>query len=1083
MRQTKCSSLPIIFLLLLNTFIVNAQFDKASPFIQNYDHQNYNMPENQTWAIVKDKNGILFFANNTGVLEFDGYTWDLIEVSNKSVVRSFAFHPETERIYVGAKGEFGYLSSDLKGQYTYTSLLNKLDDQYKLFDDIWQTYVFDDKVVFNSFAYVFIFSNDTVRALKPIESFHSSFSVNGEFYVRDWGKGLFKLTGDSLEFIKGSEQFATERIYKMLPYDDDTLMVISREKGIYLCDINSNIKSFKQYGKYDEANKFIVKNRIYSAEVYKEDQYILGALEGGMIIMNKDGSILHDFKTLPEFQNTAIISFFVDEYKNIWVGTNEGITYLIMDNKFQEFNWKHGLSGTCIKPVIFNDQLYIAASNSAYYLKDNRFYPIENSNGQCWDFKIIQNDLYLIHIEGISRIKNNKSEEVFSRYGNWKLHNWKDQNTFIGGYISGLTFFTYSGILEKSHDIKGFEDESRYFEIDEDYTIWVSHPNKGIYKLILNDEADSVISKDFYTKKNGLPSNTNNYVFKINNKDTSSEIVFGTEQGMYTYEKHTNTFVPLEKYNEHLKFGGTIEKFVSDKNGNIYFQQDLKKGMLILQEDGSYELLKTPFNKLDNVFTEDIHISDSGYVFFSSRDGVVVYNPSEKIHHSEKFQLLIRNIYVNDSLINHLQTNPVLSYNENTIKFTFTSLFFEAHHKNTYSYILKGYDSQWSQWSSTNEKEYTNLPEGQYSFRVKSKNIYDSISLTAQFDFEIKPPWYRSILAYIAYFIVFVVFVTFIVKYRTRKLQKEKSKLENVILKRTKDIQEINTKLEENQADLKVKQEEIKTQNEELEKHRNHLENLVQKRTDDLEKALIKAEESDRLKSAFFANMSHEIRTPMNAIVGFSSILMNKDLKGKRKKELIQHIHSNSNTLLHLIEDIIDVAKIESGQFQIFEEDFSMNTLFNELYNEFTEKHLLKTNVEFKIVNFEKDHRVFADRYRIRLILSKLIDNAFKFTEKGYVETGYSITDQKSIEIYVKDTGLGISDDKKQVIFKRFTKIENEKEKLYRGAGLGLYISKSIAQLLKGDLKVESEINKGSKFTLTIPYKPAGINSLKGHAD
>ena len=285
------------------------------------------------------------------------------------------------------------------------------------------------------------------------------------------------------------------------------------------------------------------------------------------------------------------------------------------------------------------------------------------------------------------------------------------------------------------------------------------------------------------------------------------------------------------------------------------------------------------------------------------------------------------------------------------------------------------------------------------------------------------------------------------------------------------------SKLKKAEKEILQKNEEILSQKEEIENHRNHLENIVKERTHDLEIAKEKAEESDRLKSAFLANMSHEIRTPMNAIIGFTSLLNDRDLVETDKQELISHIVHNSDTLLHLIDDILDIAKIEAGQLDINKKNYKLNKQLYELLETFSEKKktLVNKSIEFKLkIGVDNiDFTVYSDPLRIHQIFTNLIDNALKFTEKGFIEFGYTLNEDlknPSIVFYVKDTGIGLSSNQQKTIFSRFTKIENNKKKLYRGAGLGLAICKNITNLLDGEIWIESEINKGSIFYFTIPY-------------
>jgi PAS domain S-box-containing protein len=242
---------------------------------------------------------------------------------------------------------------------------------------------------------------------------------------------------------------------------------------------------------------------------------------------------------------------------------------------------------------------------------------------------------------------------------------------------------------------------------------------------------------------------------------------------------------------------------------------------------------------------------------------------------------------------------------------------------------------------------------------------------------------------------------------------------------------------------------------------------------ENLRKAKEKAEEADKLKSAFLANMSHEIRTPMNAIIGFSDMLVQEDFSTEDKQEFASIVRSSGETLLKLIDDIINISLIEAGQLKVNISKYNLNTLLKEIHLSFQNEkvRLDKSEIDIKLAQTNFDDNIFIDTDKVRFqqIITNLIGNALKFTESGSIEIGYSIVNKTMVSIFVKDTGIGIPKDKIPLIFERFNKLNDEK-KLYGGTGLGLTISKRLSELMGGELTVESEPGKGSKFNLTINY-------------
>ena len=292
-----------------------------------------------------------------------------------------------------------------------------------------------------------------------------------------------------------------------------------------------------------------------------------------------------------------------------------------------------------------------------------------------------------------------------------------------------------------------------------------------------------------------------------------------------------------------------------------------------------------------------------------------------------------------------------------------------------------------------------------------------------------------------------------------------------ILLSIRKKLRNRNTTIFKQNDTINAQYEEISQQNDALQKHRDHLEEMIREQTKDLVDAKERAEHADKLKTSFLENLSHEIRTPLNAIVGFSDLMEFEEGLSDKSKNFLHHINSSSDSLLGIIDSIMQVSNMQTGVFKLSISLFNLPNLILELKNEFinTEVFIKKQQLEFRLkIDIEPNTIINSDIESLKIILFNLTDNALKFTEKGRIEIGVSKKGESHFEFYVSDTGIGIVQEDIKFIFDKFRKVEPNKSKLYRGLGLGLTIAQSLIEQLGGEIWLESEAGKGSTFYFTI---------------
>ncbi|MEN8121507.1 MAG: ATP-binding protein [Bacteroidota bacterium] len=308
-----------------------------------------------------------------------------------------------------------------------------------------------------------------------------------------------------------------------------------------------------------------------------------------------------------------------------------------------------------------------------------------------------------------------------------------------------------------------------------------------------------------------------------------------------------------------------------------------------------------------------------------------------------------------------------------------------------------------------------------------------------------------------------------IVNKRTETIELQK----NEIVEKNAKLTSINEEVICQNEEISQQNEEIKTINIKLDEYKNNLEKKIVEQTKDLIRAKENAERADLLKTAFLENLSHEIRTPLNAIVGFSNLLENLGNLSDTEKDFVMHINFGSKSLLKIVDSIMQVSKIQLGEYKISLTEFNITKLIHELFEEFkaSDEYRKKKKLELKLnLKGLPEHKLMnSDISGVRIVFFNLIENAIKYTESGLVEIGVLLKNENIIHFYVKDTGIGIGKGDIKFIFEKFRKIEPGKTKLYRGLGLGLTIAKSMVEQLGGRIWLESEAGKGSTFYFIIP--------------
>lgn len=769
------------------------------PFIKNYLRSEYN-GATQNWDMVQTANGLLYFANNAGVLEFDGNNWRLIPMPNKSVVRSLAVDTASN-VYVGAYNEFGMLVPDEQGKLKYQSLLNLLPDSEKDFEEVWQIFPYKEGMLFHTFKQTYYYGEGKISYLKSEQDVDFSFLVNEQFYVREPQKGLCRLEGRVFELVKGGELFQDNKIVGMLSFSKNQVLIATALNGLYLMD-DSNIRPWNP-----ALSDLFRKHQLFTALKINDSHFAFGTVRNGLYIINKSGAIIQNVNTKNGLQNNTVLSLFADSKEDLWVGLDNGIDFLEISSPLSTFPKEKDL-GAGYASIFYKGYLYLGTNTGLYTRRYNLSSPsrftdefklVKNTSGQVWSLQVIDGELICGHDKGTFRIEGKKGQLISNVKGGWKyLFKKEFPNRMIGGTYTGLILFEKSAKTSNRwkfvKKIEGFNESSREILWNNDNSIWMCHGYKGVYRLFLNESLDTCERFRFYGRDDGFESNLDINVYKIR-----GETVFSSPSGFYKYVPESDRFEEHPYLNNLFGKEVSVSKLFEESNGDVWFFQDANMGLLKSQIDNSYEKVTRPFASLSGSFItafENISILDKENVMLGTESGFVHYDPSIVKKYDQPFKVLIRKVSLTsseDSLLfygayskdltsqfeGYGKDDIRLPYKNNGVQFYYSAPEYCESNLVRYQYQLMGYDDSPSEWSHHLQKEYTNLPEGDYTFRLVSQNQYGIRSGVEEFHFSILPPWYRSywaILLYVLLFLLCIYATVSIVRKRVRKMHRQLQK-------------------------------------------------------------------------------------------------------------------------------------------------------------------------------------------------------------------------------------------------------------------------------------------------------------------
>lgn len=1033
-------------------------WQQSLPFITNYSTDEYKAAF-QNWALVQGDHGVMYAANNSGVLEYDGTSWQLIPTTEGNPVRSLA-KDSKGRIYVGGSGEVGYLAANGQNKTVFHSLKNKLNRADWNFGNVWFTFADKGSVYFVCDFHILELIDGKFKVWKSdIGALGFAWLIDGTLYVSASEQGLLRKEKNGLSLVPGGGAFKGMGLTGLLPYDGKKLLAVGLSKEFFIYD-GSKLEPFLKDGK-----KVRIKDAVYHGLRLSNGNYALATTGSGLYLMERNGTIRNNICRKEGLSSDAVYSVFEDAEGDLWLATDNGISRLEINSPLRVLNQNHGLDENPMDIEVFNNKLFTTNSKGIFELNSlpsqgvwkpyfKKIPGIDNLTMHCQTYG---NELVVSNYDGVFLLGANGKPSQIARENVVRVEESRPaempRHLLVGLEGNGLTELLFSNgkwVQGGRRDDMKFYSES--FARAADGTIFINSRRNGIYEMAWQTPAEvqarspharspHTLRDEFklihHGPENGLSSNKIRWLERVGNT-----IYASTDHGMHRFNPSKRVFeidslitAGVAPYK-----GGWINEIVAGQDGTMLFTLYHQYQSHVFEYAHNH-LRRLPISgRLSEALISKVHDNRDGFVLFGSNKWIVLFNKNLKTGAAKPYKTLIRQISVNkDSLISFrdAQSPPEIDYGHKGLRFQFALPSYDLSTKNQFQYFLEGFHDQWSAWSGESFVDFTNLPEGNYEFRVRGRDVYGHTGDEARLAFVILPPWYRTWWAFAIYALLLGGLAVVLVRFRERKLQMEKLVLENTVRERT---------------------EKIMLQTEEL-------------------------KEMDRMKSRFFANISHEFRTPLTLILAPLEEELSKKPPAEQDKLLIMKRYANR--LLELVNQLLNLSKLEAGKMELHIQKGDLRQFLSILSSSFDSLAQHKEIVFDKTVDLPAGAFWF-DADKLEKVIINLLSNAFKFTAAGgSVRFDARMEDEAGrqvLHIAVSDTGKGIAAEEQKQVFESFYQARQTVENQDGGTGLGLALVKELVKLHKGNISLQSELGKGSVFSIEIPvYQGAyDVNQLMG---
>jgi two-component sensor histidine kinase/ligand-binding sensor domain-containing protein len=783
-------------LLVLSFFLatsLSAQPDReVAPLSYNlYQTKDYHA-HTQNWAAVQDSTGRMYFANNHGVLRFDGTYWTKAPSLNGGLIRSLA-KDSAGTIFWGGQNDFGFLSADSAGAPVLVSLAHLLPDSIPSYNNVWRILPTEDGIYFRTNDYFFRYQDGRIEVLSEEGNYRHASFVDGRIVVYKYQTGLQYLDGDTFTMILGSEFFSQNPIGGIISLDNGNWLILTYFEGLFEYD-GEHFKPLNS-----PINHILKKAMGYRAIRLKSGKITLATIHSGLFVIDQKGNLVNSV----HIEKLPTTGLYQDDDLGLWAMLDGGIARVEVESPFSLFGKESGINVTSTAVTRHRGKLLIGNHSGLFQLQTYPHKPatFENKHDfrqQVWSLLSTDHGLLIGAQEGLFVLRDGEIRALRTSLTIRRLDSSSIEPGLVlaGGLKEFRTLRFDEGEWELSEPVEGITTNTHHIVETPDSVFWLGSHFQGVTRID-NFHNNQELKTTRFTQEDGFPERNDKYTTVFWLQD---HIAIGTSRGLYRIGASGRRVVPDSSLGPLFTgVGKDVYRIEQAPDGNWYIRSS-DNGILKPQSDGGFLWDDRSLRWLTTGSTQDFHFDTDGLVWMVANQGVIRYDPDHSVNQTAGIRINFNSVTPadSDSLIfggsySKGYKQPDLKHNQRALRFRFSSTFYQRPEAVRYSYRLSGLDETWSDWTPETQKDYTNLSHGYYRFEVRAKDLYDNVSEAAVFSFSIPVPWHLSSAAMVFYFLAGLALiagcaVTY-THYRTRKLQYQKEHLKKMVRERTKEIE------------------------------------------------------------------------------------------------------------------------------------------------------------------------------------------------------------------------------------------------------------------------------------------------------